>query len=247
MKIDLNGKNVLVSGGSRGIGYAIAEEFLQAGAHIILVGQNSERLMNATERLSKKGKVTPFQCNIAESKEVDDLFVILKKEGSSLDCLINAAGITRDQLTVRMKDTDWEEVIRVNLTGTFFMCRRAVRMMMSQQSGSIVTISSVVGLHGNAGQGNYGASKAGVIAFSKSLAQEVAGKNIRVNVIAPGYIETDMTKNLPDHVKESFLNSIPMNRPGMPQDISGLAVFLCSDYAAYITGQTFVVDGGMAM
>lgn len=243
----MNGKRILVSGGSRGIGYSIAEHFLKAGAHVIITGQNPERLAGAGEKLSQLGSVTPMRCDIAESEQVDALFRDIKKESVTLDCLVNAAGITRDQLTVRMKDNDWDAVIRVNLTGTFYMCRRAVRMMMTQQSGSIINISSVVGLHGNAGQANYSASKAGVIALTKTLARESAGKNIRVNVIAPGFIDTDMTKDLPDHVKDYFMNSIPMKRPGIPRDVSGLTVFLASDYAAYITGQTFVVDGGMSM
>lgn len=247
MKSDLKDKNILISGGSRGIGYAIAEHFLKSGSRVIIVGKNPERLSSAAENLSAYGPVTPLVCDISVSMEVDALFSEIKSRFSALDCLVNAAGITRDQLAVRMKDNDWDAVIQVNLNGTFYMCRKAVRMMMAQQGGTVINISSVVGLHGNIGQANYSASKAGVIALTKTLAREAAGKNIRVNAIAPGFIETDMTKNLPDQVKENFLNSIPMKRFGLPRDVSGLAVFLASEEAAYITGQTFVVDGGMSM
>jgi len=247
MKSDLKDKNILISGGSRGIGYDVAEHFLKSGSHVIIVGKNPERLSAAAENLSIYGPVTPMQCDISESMKVDTLFAEIKSRFTTLDCLVNAAGITRDQLAVRMKDSDWDVVIRVNLNGTFYMCRRAIRMMMAQHGGSVINISSVVGLHGNVGQANYSASKAGVIALTKTLAREVAGKNIRVNVIAPGFIETDMTKDLPDQVKENFLNSIPMKRFGLPRDVSGLAIFLASEDAAYITGQTFVVDGGLSM
>ncbi|HAE86947.1 TPA: 3-oxoacyl-[acyl-carrier-protein] reductase [Candidatus Marinimicrobia bacterium] len=247
MKSNLKDKNILISGASRGIGYAIAEHFLKSCSHVIIVGQNPGRLSEAAENLSTYGPVTPIVCDISESTEVENLFAEIKSRFSTLDCLVNAAGITRDQLAVRMKDSDWDAVIQVNLSGTFYMCRKAVRMMMAQQGGSVINISSVVGLHGNIGQANYSASKAGVIALTKTLARETAGKNIRVNAIAPGFIETDMTKNLPAQVKENFLNSIPMRRFGLPRDVSGLAVFLASEEAAYITGQTFVVDGGMSM
>ncbi|MGC9513107.1 MAG: 3-oxoacyl-[acyl-carrier-protein] reductase [Fidelibacterota bacterium] len=247
MKSDLKDKNILISGGSRGIGYAIAEHFLKFGSHAIIVGKNPERLSAAAKNLSAYGPVTPLVCDISVSTEVDALFAEIKSRFLTLDCLVNAAGITRDQLAVRMKDNDWDAVIQVNLNGTFYMCRKAVRMMMAQQGGAVINISSVVGLHGNIGQANYSASKAGVIALTKTLARETAGKNIRVNAIAPGFIETDMTKNLPDQIKENFLNSIPMKRFGLPRDVSGLAVFLASEDAAYITGQTFVVDGGMSM
>ncbi|MDK2975933.1 MAG: 3-oxoacyl-[acyl-carrier protein] reductase [Candidatus Marinimicrobia bacterium] len=248
MKSDLKDKkNILISGGSRGIGYAIAEHFLKFRSHVIIVGQNPERLLAAAENLSSYGLVTPIACDISEPTEVENLFAEIKSRFSTLDCLVNAAGITRDQLAVRMKDSDWDAVLQVNLSGTFYMCRKAIRMMMAQNGGSVINISSVVGLHGNIGQANYSASKAGVIALTKTLAREVAVKNIRVNAIAPGFIETDMTKNLPVQVKENFLNSIPMRRFGLPRDVSGLAVFLASEEAAYITGQTFVVDGGMSM
>jgi len=247
MKVEMNGQIILVSGGSRGIGYAIVEAFLQAGAHVIITAKHEQTLLEAEKKLSEKGTVTPMVCDIADPNQVESLFFRVKDRYKRLDCLVNAAGITRDQLAVRMKDSDWQEVIQVNLNGTFYMCRKAIRMMIAQRAGTLINVSSVVGLHGNVGQANYSASKAGIIALTKTLARESAGKNIRVNAVAPGYIETDMTRNLPDNIKESILNNIPLNRFGTPGDVAALVVFLASSQAAYLTGQTYIVDGGMTM
>jgi len=238
---------IIVSGGSRGIGYAIAEAFLNAGAQVLIIARNPDRLREAAEKLASAGSVTTRVCDVTNPEAVLELFQFVADTFRRIDCVVNAAGITRDQLMIRMKDQDWHDVINANLNGTFYMCRRAARMMIRQNSGCIINISSIIGLHGNIGQANYSASKAGMIALTKSLARELAGKNIRVNAVAPGFIDTDMTRELPDTIKESILNGIPLSRMGMPEDVAGIVLFLASGFASYITGQTVVVDGGMTM
>jgi len=247
MHVNFNDKVIIVIGGSRGIGYAIAEAFLKAGAMVLIVAKNPDRLRDAADKLSQSGKVASQACDITDSDAVLELFQFVADTYGWADCVVNAAGITRDQLMIRMKDQDWHDVINANLNGTFYVCRRAARMMIRQNRGCIINISSIIGLHGNFGQANYSASKAGMIAMTKSLARELAGKNIRVNAVAPGFIDTDMTRDLPDTIKESTLDKIPLSRMGMPEDVAGIVLFLASDYASYITGQTVIVDGGMTM
>lgn len=247
MILSFTDKVVVVSGGSRGIGYAIAEAFIKAGARVLIVARNPERLSEAAGKLIQSGDVDARSCDVTDPDAVLELFQFVADTYGRADCVVNAAGITRDQLMIRMKDQDWHDVINANLNGTFYVCRRAARMMIRQNSGCIINISSIIGLHGNFGQANYSASKAGMIAMTKSLARELAGKNIRVNAVAPGFIDTDMTRELPDTIKETTLNRIPLSRMGMPEDVAGIVLFLASDYASYITGQTVIVDGGMTM
>jgi 3-oxoacyl-[acyl-carrier protein] reductase len=247
MNIRFEDKVVVVSGGSRGIGYAIAEAFLKAGARVIIVAKNLDRLREAAGQLALSGNVEARVCDVTDPDAVLDLFQFVTDTYERLDCVVNAAGITRDQLMIRMKDEDWHDVINANLNGIFYVCRRAARIMIRQNTGCIINISSIIGMHGNIGQANYSASKAGIIAMTKSLAREVAGKNIRVNAVAPGFIDTDMTRKLPDDIKESILKGIPLNRMGVTGDVAGIVLFLASDFASYITGQTVVVDGGMTM
>ncbi|MEO0143296.1 MAG: 3-oxoacyl-[acyl-carrier-protein] reductase, partial [candidate division WOR-3 bacterium] len=185
--------------------------------------------------------------NIADEKSVNETVERIMNDFTKLDILINNAGITNDKLLVRMTREDWEKVININLTGTFLMTRAVVKYMMKQRFGRIINIASVIGLIGNAGQANYAASKAGIIGFTKSCAKEFASRNIKVNAIAPGFIETRMTENLPDEIKQAYFKLIPLGRFGKPEDVANLALFLASDQADYITGQVIAVDGGMVM
>ena len=254
----LNGKRALITGASGGIGAAMARMFVQCGATVTLSGTRLSVLDSLKQDLCSENPsaiVHILTCNLtgAASDDTDALpgADALVKESlrlmGGLDVLINNAGITRDGLLMRMKDADWASVIQVNLTACFEACRAAIKPMMTQRSGRIINISSVVGVGGNAGQTNYCASKAGMIGFSKALAQESATRGITVNCIAPGFIESAMTDGLPDAVKEKISSTIPMQRMGQADDIAAGAVFLASDAGRYITGQTLHINGGMLM
>ena len=242
------GKVALVTGGAQGIGKKIAERFLSEGAAAALCDFNRE-VVNATaqELSGKYGNARAFFMNVADEISVQDCIKEVIDEFGRIDILVNNAGITRDNLMMRMKKDDWDAVIAVNLSGTFNVSRTVVKHMMKARYGRIINIASVVGVVGNAGQVNYSASKAGVIGITKSMAKEFASRNITVNAIAPGYIETDMTKNLPDEARQAFMSIIPLKRAGTSEDVAGTAVFLASDDASYITGQVLCVDGGMVM
>lgn len=248
MKIDFSNQVVLITGAARGIGLAIAEAFAECSASVVLCDYNDELLSEAIERFrSLNFDCDAFVCDITNVEQVETLYQNIQNKYGKLNVLINNAGITRDTILLRMSDEQWDAVLNTNLKGVFTMTRAAAKQFLKQRYGKIINISSVVGLTGNAGQGNYAASKAGVIGFSKSVAKELASRNITVNVIAPGFIATSMTNSLPPEVQAEFLKRIPLNRAGLPQDVAGAALFLASPLADYITGQVIVVDGGMVM
>ena len=245
----LKDKNIIVTGATRGIGKEIALTLAQNGANIAINYRNYneevEELINSIKEFGVDA--IAVKCDVSKSDEVDNFISEVKNHFSSIDVLVNNAGITKDGLLLRMKDEDFNSVLDVNLKGTFNTTKSISPIMIKQKHGKIINISSVVGIVGNAGQCNYAASKAGVIGFSKSVARELASRNINVNVVAPGYIDTDMTKSLPDKVKDEILKSIPMKKMGNPKEVANLVLFLSSSLSDYITGQVLNVDGGMVM
>ena len=243
----LEGKTAIITGGSRGIGKGIAMVFAQHGANVAFTYSSSvESAISLEKELSNYGvKVKSYQSNAADHKESQDLVENVLTDFGSIDVLVNNAGITKDNLLMRMGEEDFDKVIEVNLKSVFNMTKAVQRTMLKQRKGSIINMSSVVGVKGNAGQSNYAASKAGIIGFSKSIALELGSRNIRSNVIAPGFIETEMTSKLDEKTVEVWRNAIPLKRGGSPEDIANACVFLASDLSAYVTGQTLNVDGGM--
>lgn len=241
----LDGKIVLITGGASGIGAAIARKFVDNGATSIIVDIDQELGNTTAQQIGEKAHF--YYLNIADENSVNETIDKIMQNFAKIDILINNAGITNDKLLVRMTKEDWERVININLTGTFLMTRAVVKHMMKQRFGKIINIASVIGLIGNAGQTNYAASKAGIIGFTKSCAKEFASRNITVNAIAPGFIETRMTEKLPEEVKQAYFKLIPLGRFGKPEDVANLALFLASDQADYITGQVIALDGGMVM
>ena len=245
----LKDKNIIVTGATRGIGKEIALTLAQNGANIAINYRNYneevEELINSIKEFGVDA--IAVKCDVSKSDEVDNFISEVKNHFSSIDVLVNNAGITKDGLLLRMKDEDFNSVLDVNLKGTFNTTKSISPIMIKQKHGKIINISSVVGIVGNAGQCNYAASKAGVIGFSKSVARELASRNINVNVVAPGYIDTDMTKSLPDKVKDEILKSIPMKKMCNPKEVANLVLFLSSSLSDYITGQVINVDGGMVM
>ena len=242
-------RTILVTGGSRGIGRGICLAFAHADNHIFFNYSSAGEAAAQTEKLVAEagGSATGVQVNVASEKEVAGFVARALDETGRIDVLVNNAGITRDGLLVRMKESDWEDVLNINLKGTFLCIKAVTKPMMKQRYGRIINVSSVVGVSGNPGQANYVASKAGIIGLTKGVAKELASRNITANVVAPGYIETDMTADLPDKAKEAMVSQIPLGRPGTPEDIAAAVVFLASDKAAYITGQVIHVSGGMYM
>jgi len=242
-------RTILVTGGSRGIGRGICLAFAHADNHIFFNYSSVSEAAAQTERLVAEagGAATGMQVNVASEKEVSAFVARALDETGRIDVLVNNAGITRDGLLVRMKESDWEDVLNINLKGTFLCIKAVTKPMMKQRYGRIINVSSVVGVSGNPGQANYVASKAGIIGLTKGVAKELASRGITANVVAPGYIETDMTADLPDKAKEAMVNQIPLGRAGTPEDIAATVVFLASDQAAYITGQVLHVSGGMYM
>lgn len=242
---DLSGKKALITGASGGIGRAIATKLHQAGATVTLSGTREPVLSDIVAELGQRAHIAT--CNLSDRASVASLVGRAEEAMGGLDILVNNAGITRDGLFMRMKDEDWDGVLEVNLTATFQLCRAALRGMMKQRYGRLISISSVVGVTGNAGQGNYAASKAGMIGMTKSLAQEVASRGVTANVIAPGFIETPMTDVLTEPQRAGILANVPAGRLGSSDEIASAAVFLASSEAGYVTGQTLHVNGGMAM
>jgi 3-oxoacyl-[acyl-carrier protein] reductase len=236
----LEGKTALVTGGSRGIGRAIALELARAGASVT-VGYRSGA--DEAERVAAEARGRALQADLSDPDEAAKLVVA----AGELDILVNNAGLTRDGLLARMPDADWRDVIETNLSSVFYTCRAAARSMMKRRSGAIVNVSSVVGLHGNSGQTNYAASKAGIIGFTKALARELGSRGVRANVVAPGYISTRLTDELSADLRGLMLKNTPLGRLGDPEDVAGAVRFLCSDAAAFITGEVLLVDGGLGM
>jgi 3-oxoacyl-[acyl-carrier protein] reductase len=244
----LTGQVALVTGASRGLGKAIAVALAAEGATIAAVARSEEALKETLETIRTAGGVAEgFAGDVSDGAAMDALVEKIAKRFEKIDVLVNNAGVTRDGLLARMTSEAWDTVINTNLKGAFNLTRTVGRMMVRQRSGRIINISSVVGLMGNAGQANYAASKAGLIGFSKSVAREFASRGITCNVICPGFIETDMTKALSDDLRKKLLEHIPLQRFGQPEDVAGVAAFLCSPAANYITGQILTVDGGMVM
>ncbi|NIQ00261.1 MAG: 3-oxoacyl-[acyl-carrier-protein] reductase [Nitrospinaceae bacterium] len=246
--MELKDKIALVTGGAQGIGKIVGEDLARQGAHVILGDVNLEGAEKSADEIkSNGGSASAVKLNVTDSEEVQKVFDSISKEFKLVDILVNNAGITRDGLLMRMKEADWDAVLAINLKGAFICSQQAVKQMMKQKSGSIVNIASIVGLMGNPGQANYSASKAGLIGLTKTTAREVASRNIRVNAIAPGFIDTAMTQVLEDKVRDRLIEQIPLARLGLPEDIAHCISFLVSDRASYITGQVISVNGGMLM
>jgi 3-oxoacyl-[acyl-carrier protein] reductase len=245
MKIDLSGRTALVTGSTRGIGRAIAETLAGAGARVAVVGRDQGKAAEAADTVGNGA--CGFACDVGDPASILALIASVEKGFGQIDILVNNAGLTRDNILFRIKDEDWDTVLDANLRGAFIAIRSASRGMIKRRWGRIINIASVVGITGNKGQANYAASKAGLIGLTKSVAKELGSRNVLVNAVAPGFIDTDMTSAMTPEARASLSGQIPLERLGSPQDIAGVVAFLSSEHAAYITGQTLVVDGGMVM
>ncbi len=251
MQIQLKNKVAVITGSSRGIGATTAVKMAESGAKVVInypfaeEKENAESVKNEIESLNQKAMIV--KGNVADSKDAKNIISETKKEFGKIDILVNNAGITRDNLLLRMKEEEWDQVLDVNLKGVFNCTKAVLRIMMKQKSGKIINLASVVGIMGNAGQANYSASKAGVIGFTKSMARELSSRNIKVNAVAPGFIQSKMTDELSEDVKENMLETIPLNKFGNQEDVANTIIFLASDKSNYITGQVINIDGGMVM
>jgi 3-oxoacyl-[acyl-carrier protein] reductase len=243
--IDLSGKTAFVTGSTRGIGRAIAAALHQAGAAVAIVGRELERARAVAGELGER--TVGVGCDVARADQVEAALAETEKTLGPIEILVNNAGLTRDNILLRLTDADWDTVLSANLKGAFYTTRATIKGMMKRRSGRIINVTSIVGLTGNKGQANYAASKAGLIGFTKSIAKEYASRGVLANCIAPGFIETDMTGALPDEARATLLEDIALGRLGRPEDVAGAALFLASDLATYITGQVLVVDGGMVI
>jgi 3-oxoacyl-[acyl-carrier protein] reductase len=243
--IDLSGKVAFVTGGTRGIGLAIVRALHEAGAKVALTGRDAARAQAVAGEIGERA--AGFACDVAVAEQVDAAIAAAEKQLGPIDVLVNNAGLTRDNILLRLGEADWDAVLDANLKGAFHTTRAVIKGMMKRRSGRIINISSIVGLTGNKGQANYAASKAGLIGFTKSVAKEYASRGVLANCIAPGFIETDMTGALPEDARATLLEDIALGRLGRPEDVAGAVLFLASDLAGYITGQVLVVDGGMVI
>jgi 3-oxoacyl-[acyl-carrier protein] reductase len=248
MMYELKDKVVLITGSARGIGFTIAERFAREQALVLILDLAQEAVDSAVSKLREQGaQAFGYVANVTDAKGVEELFARIVSEHGRIDVLINNAGVTRDNLMIRMKEEEWDLVLNINLKGTFICTQKVFKHMMRARSGSIINISSVIGIMGNSGQANYAASKGGMIAFTKSCAKEFASRGIRVNAVAPGFIETEMTATLSDEIRAEYAKVIPMSKMGTPTDVAKLCLFLASEESGYITGQTIAVDGGLTM
>ena len=249
MSKKLEGKVAIVTGASKGIGREIALLYAKEGAKLVVTARSEELLRSLSDEIRAAGGEEPlcFPLDVKQSEKVDELVDKTLDKFGRVDILVNNAGVTRDGLLLRMSDEDWDEVLDTNLKGAFFCLRAVAKPMMRQRAGRIINMASVIGLIGNAGQANYAASKAGIIALTKSAAKELGSRNILINAIAPGFIDTDMTRSLSDDIKNAILKSIPVGKLGQPADIARAALFLASDESSFVTGQVLTVDGGMVM
>jgi 3-oxoacyl-[acyl-carrier protein] reductase len=245
MNIDLSGKNALVTGSTRGIGRGIAEAFSKSGARVAVVGRDQQRAEEAATAIGNGAK--GFAADVIDTAAVTKLVDDVEKAFGSIDILVNNAGITRDNIVMRLKDEDWDLVQNANLRGAFATIRAVSRGMMKKRNGRIINVASIVGLIGNKGQANYAASKAGLIALTKTVAKELGSRNILVNAVAPGFIETEMTAAMTPEARDALGKQIALERLGTVNDVAAMVTFLASDLASYITGQVFVVDGGLVM
>ena len=248
VKIDLKGKVAVVTGGSSGIGLSISKVLLNAGARVIIIDIDDKRFETVKDEIKKiSGDFDFYISNVKNSEKISDTVNAVISKESKIDILVNNAGIVKDGLLIRMSDEDWLDVIDVNLNGTFYITKNVLKHMVKAKSGRIISIASVIGEIGNTGQANYAASKAGIIAFTKSIAKEYAARGILANAIAPGFIRTIMTDKLPEDVKDAIKKSIPLNKIAEPEEIANAVLFLCSELSAYITGTVLNVNGGMYM
>ena len=245
----LEGKKAIITGGSRGIGKEIVQAFLREGSSVYFIDLMPSEFMAEYEEIAGEcgATVAYRECNVADETQVISVVKEIVEDSGGIDVLVNNAGITRDGLIFRMTEENWNAVLSVNLSSAFFMSKALARSMIKNRTGAIINVSSIVGVHGNAGQCNYSASKAGLIGLTKSLAKEVAGRNVRVNAVAPGFIKTAMTDKLTDQQREKLQEQIPMVRLGDPQEVAKVILFLASDLASYVTGQVILIDGGMGM
>ena len=242
---DLNNKVAIVTGASRGIGKTIATTFANAGAHVVCVARTTDKIEHLSKKInSNGGSASHASCDIGSKENIYDMMQNVILEYGKIDILVNNAGITKDSLLLRMKEEDWDMVMNINLKGAFHCMKTVIKPMMKNRIGRIINITSIVGITGNSGQSNYAASKAGLIGFTKSLAKEVASRGITVNCIAPGWIQTEMTNDLNENIKTEILGKVPIGRLGVAEDIAYAALYLASNEASYITGQTITVDGG---
>ena len=245
MRFDLSNKTAIVTGASQGIGETIAIEMAKSGATVFCLARNKEALDTTIKKITENGgKATAFSCDISNNDDFKSIILNIVKEYGSIDIIVNNAGITKDNLLMRMSDDQWDDVLNINLKGSFTCIRSVIKHMMKKKFGRIINITSIVGITGNAGQANYAASKSGLIGLTKSIAKEVASRGITANCVAPGWIETSMTDQLSTEVKNKFLSQIPTGKIGQSKDIANTVIFLASDEAGYITGQTIAVDGG---
>jgi len=245
VKIELPGKVALVTGGTRGIGLEICQAFTAAGAKVALCSRDGAKAEETAQQLG--GGARGYACDVGVAAQVEAFAKAVDKDFGQIDVLVNNAGFTKDTLLFLMTEADWDSVVDTNLKGTFLMTKYAARGMIKRRWGRVINITSVVGLNGNKGQSNYSASKAGIIGFTKSIAKELASRNVLVNAVAPGYIETELTKGISAEARQYFLDNIPLGRLGQGSNIASAVLFLASDLASYITGQVLVVDGGMVM
>jgi len=245
VKVDLANRVAVVTGGSRGIGLAIAQTLAGAGAKVAVLARDGARAQQAAQELG--GGAQGFACDVSDAAQAETTLGAVDKALGPVDILVNNAGVTRDNLLFRIAEDDWDQVLDTNLKGAFLMTKLAARGMIKRRWGRVVNITSVVGLTGNKGQSNYAASKAGLIGFTKAVAKELASRNVLVNAVAPGYIDTEMTRGIAEEAKQALQAAIPLGRLGQGADVAAAVLFLASDWASYITGQVLVVDGGMVM